>query len=450
MNPTQIVSTNKSRIAEIARHTKHKSISSLNHFLTMDWLREAWRLTRKDGATGVDNQTAKEYEKDLEKHLESLLTRMKTGSYRAPLIRRHYIPKTNGGQRPLGIPTIEDKVAQKAIAMILEAVYEQEFYDFSYGFRPRRSCHQALEDMRNEMMDHKAYWILDIDIEKFFDTISHPKLRELLGQRVRDGVIRRLIHKWLKAKILEGGRITKPISGAPQGGVVSPILSNVFLHHALDEWFDKEVRPHLKGYGFMTRFCDDFVMGFQEEADARRVFELLPARLSLFGLKMHTGKSRIVDFRPPPWRITKPELKRYEQKVRKLQTFDYLGFSHTWQRTRKGNWAVFRNTMRSRFVRGVTTLNRWCKYHRHAGVKHQSQRLGQFLRGHYTYYGVVGNYRQLKRFHRAAVLVWRKWLMRRTQKHRMNWASYNRLLKRYPLPMPRIRPPGQVRWNIGH
>ena len=438
MNLTK-VSTSQARIAEIAKRTKQKQIFSLNHFINMEWLKEAWRRTRKDAAVGVDNQTALEYSDSLEDNLKGLLGRLKSGSYNAPKVKRHYIPKADGSQRPIGIPTIEDKVAQRAITMILEEVYEQEFYDYSYGFRPGRSCHQALERLRNEMMDNKAYFILDIDIQKCFDSFDHSRLREFLDRRVKDGVIRRLIDKWLKAEILDRGCSIKPISGTMQGGVLSPLLANVFLHYVIDEWFDKDVKPRLKGHGFLVRYCDDMVLGFQCEEDARRVYDVLPKRLARFGLKMHPEKSRTLDFRPPP-RNTNPQHDS-ERGARETQTFNFLGFTHIWHKSRKGNWVVSRRTMKERLRRGLKAVAVWCKRNRHKPLKDQSKRLGQFLRGHYNYFGLTGNFRQLGQFHYRVVRVWRKWLSRRSRENGLTWEKFLPLMAAHPLPKPRIKNP---------
>ena len=246
--------------------------TSLAYFIDIDWLREAYRRTRKDGAVGVDGQTGEDYAVNLEDNLRSLLERAKSGTYQAPPVRRAYIPKAGSATetRPLGIPTFEDKVLQRAVVMVLEAIYEQDFMDCSYGFRPGRSAHQALESLWDQTMAMGGGWIVEVDIRKFFDTIDHGHLRALLKRRVRDGVLLRLIGKWLNAGVLEDGCVTHPETGSPQGGVISPMLSNIFLHYVLDEWFERDVQPRLKGQSFLIRFADDFVMGFSCEEDARK------------------------------------------------------------------------------------------------------------------------------------------------------------------------------------
>ncbi len=435
---SETVLTNKSRIAKLSRDTKNKVIFSLNQFLTIDWLKEAWKLTRKSGALGVDEQSAEEYGVNLEENLISLLERLKSGTYIAPKIRRHYIPKSDGSQRPLGIPTFEDKIAQKAIAMILEIIYEQDFLNCSFGFRPNRSAHQALREIRNQIMDHRATWVLDIDIQKFFDSIDHAELRKILDKRVCDGVIRRLIDKWLKAEIFYEGISTKPISGTPQGGVISPVLANIFLHTILDEWFENEVKPRIKSPGFMVRFCDDFVMGFEKRADAIRVFKVLPKRLEKFGLTMHEKKSHLVDFRSPPNKISKTKLKEFEGRIRKIQSFNFLGFSHIWHSSRNGYWVIYQVTMKSRYARGLLSIKQWCKFHRHESLKLQAKRLRQFLLGHYSYFGITGNHRRLRRFYREVTELWKKWLSRRARGQNVDWQQFNQLLQRHPLPKPKI------------
>ena len=259
------LSTKRQRIAELARTKRGVALSTLHHVIDLEWMQEAYRLTRKDGAAGIDGVTADDYATNLEANLLDLLDRIKSGRYQAPPVRRTYIPKADGSRRPLGIPTFEDKVAQRAIVMVLEAVYEQDFLACSFGFRPGRSAHQALQPLHTACMSQGLRWVLDIDIEKYFDSISHSHLRDFLDRRVTDGVIRRMIDKWLKAGVLEDGLLRHATEGSPQGGVISPCLSNIFLHHVLDEWFEFEVRPRLKGRCTLVRFADDAVMAFENE-----------------------------------------------------------------------------------------------------------------------------------------------------------------------------------------
>ncbi len=322
------VYTKQRRIAKLARQSPEMGFTSLAYLIDLNWLREAYRRTRKDGAVGVDGQTGEEYAVDLESNLRSLLDRAKSGTYSAPPVRRTYIPKAGSATdtRPLGIPTFEDKVLQRAVVMVLEAIYEQDFKDCSYGFRPGRSAHQALQALWDRTMATGGGWIVEVDIRKFFDTIDHGHLRELLKRRVRDGVLLRLIGKWLKAGVLEDGCITHPDTGSPQGGVISPMLSNVFLHYVLDEWFEREVQPHLKGRSFLIRYADDFVMGFTNEEDAKRVMDLLPKRFEDYGLMIHPDKTRLVPFERPSDR---PKCSGTSLGT-PAGTFDLLGFTHYW------------------------------------------------------------------------------------------------------------------------
>jgi RNA-directed DNA polymerase len=426
------VSALQERIAEIAGERPELGFTSLAHLIDIDWLYEAHHQTRKDGAAGVDGQTGKDYEANLQAHLQSLLDRAKSGTYVAPPVRRVHIPKAGSDTetRALGIPTFEDKVLQRAVTMVLETIYEQDFLDCSYGFRPRRSAHQALEALWHQTMKIGGGWIVEVDIRKFFDTIPHGHLGEFLKRRVRDGVLLRLIDKWLKAGVLEEGCVTHSATGSPQGGVVSPILSNVFLHSVLDEWFVREVQPRLKGQSFLIRYADDLVMGFSCEEDARRVMDVLPKRFEKYGLTLHPEKTRLVPFERPTDRPQRPGTPARTP----AGTFDLLGFTHYWGRSRWGHWVVKRKTSKSRFSRGLTALAQWLRKERHNALADQHQTLSQKLRGHFAYYGITGNADALKRFRRGAIGLWRKWLSRRNRDGPMSWARMYRLLERYPLP----------------
>ena len=318
------ISTRLDRIATLAREAPDMALTTLAHHIDIDWLREAYARTRKDGATGVDGQTAAEYAAHLEDNLQSLLDRAKSGTYFAPPVRRVHIPKGDGSQtRPIGIPTFEDKVLQRAVAMLLEAVYEQDFLDCSYGFRPRRSAHQALERLQHEAVCMAGGWVLEVDISKFFDTLDHAHLREILRHRVRDGVLLRLIGKWLNAGVMERGELSSPTAGTPQGGVISPLLANVYLHEVLDVWFECEVRPRLRGRAALLRYADDFVVVFSCEDDARRVMGVLPKRFGKYGLTLHPDKTRLVEFRRPDHRPPQGG-----DGAGRPGTFDLLGFTH--------------------------------------------------------------------------------------------------------------------------
>jgi group II intron reverse transcriptase/maturase len=403
--------------------------TSLAHYIDIELLKEAYRRTRKDGATGVDGRTGAEYGANLEANLESLLDRFKSGTYRAPPVRRVYIPKSDGKTRPLGIPTFEDKVLQRAVAMVLEVVYEQDFLECSYGFRPGRSAHQALEALRKWLMANNGGTVLEVDIRAFYDTLDHGKLRTILDQRVRDGVIRRAIDKWLRAGVLEDGMETRPQMGTPQGGVISPLLANIYLHEAVDVWFATQVKPRLRGEATLVRYADDMVMAFTREDDARRVQAVLSKRLEKYGLALHPDKTRVVDFkRPAPW----------DDDVPHGRSFDLLGFTHHWGKTRKGGWALKHKTSHQRLGRALERVRQWCKRNRHVPVRDQHAHLCAMMRGHYGYYGVTGNIRALGLFLFETKRAWRHWLDRRSQKAKMTWEKFNRLLERYPLPAPRL------------
>jgi RNA-directed DNA polymerase len=424
------VSTKLERIAKLARELRGKPLTTLAHHIDIDWLREAYGRTRKDGAPGVDRQSAEDYEKDLEGNLQSLLDRVKTGTYRAPPVRRVHIPKGDGSQtRPIGIPTFEDKVLQRAVAMVLEAVYEQEFHDFSYGFRPRRSAHGACDALQSVTVKMAGGWVLEVDISKFFDTLDHEHLRRILGQRVRDGVILRLIGKWLNAGVLEAGQLSHPEAGTPQGGVISPLLANIYLHEVLDEWFVRDVQPRLSHKSVLLRYADDFVFVFGRKEDALRVLEVLPKRFGKYGLTLHPDKTRLVPFHRPD---------RDDGSDDGPGTFDLLGFTHHWGLSRNGHWVVMKRTAKDRFNRTLRRIAEWCRRHRHDSLEKQHRALSSKLRGHYAYFGVTSNMHALQRVHFEVERIWKKWLSRRSQRAERNWEQMRRLVERFPLPAPRI------------
>lgn len=396
------VCTKRQRIARLAQERPEMRITTLAHHMDLGWLVEAYRQTRKDGAAGVDGVTAAEYERDLEGHLRVLLDRAKSGLYRAPPVRRVYIPKGDGkSQRPLGIPTLEDKVLQRAVLMLLEPIYEQDFMEGSYGFRPGRSAHPALGALREPLMAMGGGWVVEVDIEKFFDTLDHRHLREFLNRRVRDGV--------------------------------------VYLHYVVDEWFEREVKPRLAGRSVLVRYADDLVMGFAVEADARRVFEVLPKRFARYGLRLHPTKTRLVEFRHPN-RLDRSGLAGGGTGISAAPTrpgtFDFLGFTPCWGRSRRGYWVIVRQTARGRLSRALRAIGRWCCEHRHWPLAAQQETLSQKVRGHYAYYGITGNYRALAAFWEGVKWRWRRWLGRRSQRGRLTWEQYVRLVARYPLPRP--------------
>jgi len=426
---SQDVSTKLERIAKLAKEKPGVSLLTLAHHIDVNWLREAYRHTRKDGARGVDGQGSEQYAAQLEANLQSLLDRAKSGRYRAPPVRRVHIPKGDGTEtRPIGIPTFEDKVLQRAVAMVIGEVYEQEFHDFSYGFRPGRSAHQALQAIRNASWRMKGGWLVEVDIRKFFDTVEHAHLRAILGRRIGDGVLLRLIGKWLNAGVLEGGVLSHPDEGTPQGGVISPLLANIYLHEVLDEWFVRDIQPALERQATMVRYADDFVVLFERKRDAERFLAVLPKRFGKYGLTLHPDKTRMVSFQRPD---------RVDKDDDKPGTFDLLGFTHYWAVSRKGYWVVMQRTAKDRFSRALRRLRGWCRWHRHDPLEAQHLALRKKLEGHYAYYGITSNFDRISSFYHMASRVWRTALARRSQQ-RMPWRKMQKLLERFPLPAPRI------------
>jgi group II intron reverse transcriptase/maturase len=433
---SESVSTKLDRVAKLAREDRARVLTSLCHYIDLALMREAHRVTRKDGARGVNDGGAEEFAKNLEGNLQSLLDRAHSGTYRAPPVRRVHIPKNDGTSRPLGIPTFEDKVLQRAVAMVLGAVYEQDFLDCSYGFRPKRSAHDAEDALWKGLMDMDGGWIVEVDIKKFFDTLDHTHLRETLRKRVRDGVILRLIGKWLNAGVMEDGAITHPETGSPQGGVISPLLANVYLHEVLDVWFYQDVLPRLEGKAFLIRYADDFVIACSRRDDAERIMAVLPKRFGKYGLTLHPQKTRLVRFERP--RRRGPD-EGDGPGGSKPGTFDFLGFTHHWGESRKGQMVVKVRTMRDRFTRTLRRITEWCRAHRHEPLATQARVLGAKLRGHFAYYGRRGNYDALSRLRHEVVLTWRKWLSRRSQRAKIAWSRMMQILQCYPLPEARIR-----------
>ena len=385
------VSTKQIELTQRATEITEGALTTLAHFIDLDWLREAYRRTRKDGASGDDGQTAAGYEKQLDENLSRLLDRFKSRAYRAPPVKRVYIPKADGKRRrPIGIPTLEDKVLQRAVVMLLEPIYEVQFSKASYGFRPGRSAHQALEALWQGAIGHPEGWLIELDIESFFDNVDHKLLQSLIVRRVGDGVIRRIIGKWLNAGVMEEGQLSYPTQGTPQGGLVSPLLANIYLHEVLDRWFEEDVLPRLKSRAFMVRYADDAVLGFAREEDAQRVYAVLAKRFARFGLTLHPEKTRLMKFgRPGPKDRPRGGPGFY-------RSFDFLGFTHYWGRSRKGSWVVRRKTATGRLSRALRNITLWCRRYRHEPVGWQHAQLSRKLRGHYAYYGITGNVRWTK------------------------------------------------------
>ena len=426
------IQTKQLRIARLAKESPERVLTSLAHYIDEFWMYEAYRRTKKGKATGVDGMTAKEFEQDLMGNLKDLVEKLKSGSYKAPPVRRIYLDKPGGGERPIGIPTFSDKVMQRAVTMLLEPIYEQDFHDFSYGSRPQRSAHQAISAMRDQLWYQGGCWVVEIDISGFFDAIDHGKLRDVLDNRVRDGVLRRTIDKWLRAGVMEGECFSRPENGTPQGGVISPLLANIFLHEVMDNWFVKEVRPRMGKAARMVRYADDILMFFESYEAAKKVLEVTQKRFKKYGLEIHPKKSKITDFRKPVGR--KQPKKSHEHS----KTFDFLGFTFYWGIGRKGFWALKCKTRKKSFQSGLKNISAWCEKHRHFKVQWQHQKLSEKLRGHYGYFGRIGNLNAMSYFRWEVVRVWKYWLNRRSQQRHMPWAKFQECLERNPLPVPKI------------
>jgi len=427
MSPT--VSMKLRRIAQQAVDYPEGGFRTLADLIDVDFLREAYRRTRKDSAPGIDRVTAQEYAEHLDEHLRDLHERLRSGRYQAPPVERVWLDKEDGRKRPIGKPTFEDKIVQRAVTMLLGASYEADFQDFSYGFREGRSPHQALNELRKQCLDKHLHWIIDADISGFFDSLDHSLLRDVLRRRVKDGSILRLIGKWLNAGVIDGGELTYPESGSPQGGVISPMLSNIFLHHVLDEWFVRDVQPRMKGRCVLLRFADDFVIGCEREADAQRIMSVLPKRFARYRLTIHPEKTKLIAFRKPA---------RRETTDTGNDTFEFLGFTHYWAKSRLGDWVLKRKTAKKRARRAKKTLWQWCRVNRPRPLKEQYQQLGQKLQGHYQYYSIRGNYRALESVFEFVRTAWRYWLSRRSRESYIRWDKFERLLAVFPLPRPRI------------
>jgi group II intron reverse transcriptase/maturase len=422
------VSTKLARIAEQSKRDATWVFTTLAHLMDEDFLTEAFQQLRKDAAAGIDEMTAAEYAVNLGERIADLHRRMVAWEYRAQPARRVWIPKGDGGQRPLAILVLEDKIVQRAVAMLLEAIYEPYFCEFSFGFRRQRSAHQALTYVRQQCLEHGINWIIDADIAKFFDTISWAELRAILQKRVNDGAILRLIGMWLHVGVVEGDRVTNQEMGTPQGAPISPILANIFLHTVLDEWFRTEVQPRMRGNCFLARFADDSVMGFSLKSDAERVYKVLPKRFERFGLRIHPEKSRMVQFSRPYWKQGKGP-----------GSFAFLGFTHYWGKTLSGGWTIKRKTQGKRLSRFLSGIGDWCKENLHEPMAKQYGILSAKLRGHYQYYGVRGNFKMLEVVYEGTRAKWKKWLGRRNSKDRMGWGKFAAQVEAiFDLPKPRI------------
>lgn len=418
------------KVMERAKRDLHGCFLSLAHLIEEDALKRAFGRLRKDAAVGEDGITKEQYGTELDANVRGLQQRLRTKAWRHRPIRRVHIPKDKGKTRPIGISCIEDKLVQEAVREVLQAVYEPVFLDGSYGFRPGRSAHDALRVLERVLYGGEVNWILEADIESFFDSISRKMLMEMLRERVADTSLLRLVGRCLHVGVLDGAQYSEPDEGTAQGSSLSPLLGNVYLHHVLDQWFERDVLPRMQGKAHLIRYCDDFVIGFEREDDAKRVMDVLRRRFEKFGLRLHPDKTRLLPFRRPP---------RGQTSGKGPATFDFLGFTLYWRRSHRGWWVPGLKTRKARLRRAITAVTDWCRCHRHEPVKEQHAALVRRIDGHCNYFGVNGNARSLARLIHHAERAWRKWLGRRSQRARMNWTSFEALLRQFPLPRPTIR-----------
>ncbi len=415
-----------------ARRNPGYRFISLMHLLTLDFLEWCFKELKKDKASGIDGVSYKEYEGNLKENLKDLLKRLKERRYRPQPVRRVYIPKPNGDRRPLGIPTIEDKIVQMAIKKILEAIFEVDFLDVSFGFRPHRGCHNAIDELDKMIMTKPINFVVDMDIEKFFNSVNHDWLMACLRQRIADRNLLRLIGRFLRAGVMEDGRYFVSDEGVPQGGVLSPILANIYLHYILDLWFERKVKKQLKGYAGMVRYADDFIVCFQAEREARVFSGLLKQRLAKFGLRIAEDKSRVIEFGRYVW-------ERAQKTGERVATFDFLGFTFYCDKARCGKFKLGRKTAVSRFRRAVKGIWEWLRGIRNRlKLEEWWQMLAVKVEGHYRYYGISGNIWWLRKFFWLVVKSVYKWINRRSQKRSCNWEQFKRILLKSPLPKPRI------------
>src|SRR5512136_642323 len=428
------VATKLRRIAEKARKEPLFKFTSLYHLMNEELLRERFQRLREDAAAGIDNVTKEEYAENLEANLSNLIERLHRMAYIPQPVRRKYIPKPGSAkQRPLGIPCFEDKLVQAGLVRILEAVYEQDFIEDSYGFRPGRSCHKALRALSETVEGQPVNHIVEVDIKGFFDNLKQEWLGKFLAHRIGDKRIQRMVKRFLKAGVAEDGSITVSDEGTPQGGVISPLLANIYLHYALDLWFEKVYRKKCPGYARMIRYADDFVVCFQYKTDAERFGRELRMRLGKFGLEVEPTKTKVMEF-------GRFAVQNAKARGERPATFDFLGFTHYCGTRRDGTgFRMKRTTTRKRFTAKVKAFKEWLKKARTLKTKELWATAQAKLRGHYAYYGVTDNMSGIKRFAAEAEKLLFKWLNRRGKRGCLNWERFSGMLERFPLPQPRIK-----------
>src|SRR3984893_4265372 len=425
------MSTELSRLSELAKADKTTRFLSIAHLLTPAALMAAFEGLRKDARAGVDEVTYREYEQDVWRNIPTLHHRLVSHQYRAQPLRRVYIPKENGKERPISIPALEDKIVQKATVTVLNAIYEPDFLPCSYGFRPGRSPHDALDAIGRTICRGPIAYVLEADIQGYFDAIVREQLMAFVERRIGDSSILRLIRKWIHVGVIEDGRLLVTETGTGQGQVISPLLANIYLHYVLDEWFEHKVKPRFRGQAAEIRYADDFILCFQYREDAERVLAVLTKRFAKYGLTLHPEKTRLLEF-------GREAVEHAKRQSKKPGTFDFLGLTHICVRSRRGKFTVHVRTMRKRLRRGLKAVAQWCQEHMHDPVDAQQKTLNAKLRGHYQYYGRPTNYRGICKFYRKVRYIWRTWLSRRTRGAKMTWVKYEGLLRQLPLSPPRI------------
>lgn len=423
--------TKRDRLSDIVRNIKGEPLKTLAHFIDNEWLEESWRRLNKRSAAGLDQVSAKQFESNLESNIYELLQSMKNGSYRSSPLRRVYIPKDNGKIRSLGLPTIKDKLAQQSVAMVLTEVYEREFLSMSYGYRPKRTAHDALNAVRGAIAKGKVSWVVDVDIRSFFDEMDHQWLMKFLRHRIQDKNILRLIRKWLNAGVFEEGKIMRTSTGTPQGGVISPVLANVYLHYVIDLWVTKVVPKHLKGEMHSFRYADDCLFCFQRFDDAIRFKKALLQRLAKFSLSVNESKTHLCRF----GRFAEQNRKRAGEKRKTLQ---FLGFTLYGKVSRNGKYTVGCRTASKKLCAAMNHISKWCRENMHQNLEWQARYLNAVLRGHFHYYGVSHNFASINAFYRHVLWAWHRFLGRRSQRGKISWANFHLLLKRYPLVEPHL------------
>ncbi len=428
----ELMETKLSLITQIAKSDKKCKFNNLMHMINKESLRECFKRLARDKAAGVDRMTKEEYGMNLEENLEKLVKKMKQMSYRPQACRRTYIPKVGGKWRPLGIPALEDKMVQMAFTMILEAIFEVDFCDNSYGYRKGRSCHDALARINSRLMVKPVNYILDADIKGFFDNVNHQWLIRFLEVRVADKKFLRYVSRFLKSGVMEEGKYMDTEKGTPQGGVISPLLANIYLHYVLDRWYTKDVQNKCRGFTDLVRYCDDFVICAQHEREAYRILELIEQRFAKFGLELSEEKTRIVEF-------GRHAMERKMKEGQHTETFDFLGFTHYCSRSRKGTFKVGRKTEKKRYTRSLKKIRKFVKGTRNLLKREEIwKRVKLMLLGHYRYYGVNENGRSLQNLRYEVVRMLFKILNRRSQRKSFCWDKFNLYLKLYPLPQPKI------------